>query len=148
MSAGAEDVERKIPPLERVIDQMTAELEEWKKKADDIRKEFEDMEVEMLSDDDDDLVPKKQPAAPAAKEKDEEDQDKELEDDDRARNEDQYDDDEEDDDWYEYTNIVRYARHVKSMFVQFCSKKGFFHFLAVFDFIAKTVQILNLGSKF
>lgn len=73
MLVGVEDVERKILLLECVIDQMIVELEEWKKKVDDIRKEFEDMEVEMLSDDDDDFVLKKQLVVLVVKEEDEED---------------------------------------------------------------------------
>lgn len=107
MLAGAEDHERKIPPLERTIDQMTTEIREWKAKVDEVTKEMEDMEMlvggEFSDDEDNDLAAKKA-AAPAPKETkkpQEEDEEEEREpkedDDDRARNEDRkrYDDEDE-----------------------------------------------------
>ena len=117
MLAAAEDHERKIPPLERVIDQMTTEIRDWNGKVEEVRKEMEDMEMLVggdLSDDEDDVKAGKKAAVPTTRETNvcqEPDEEPGEDDDERARNEerkryDDHDDDdeeeEEDDDWYEH----------------------------------------------
>lgn len=92
----AEDHERKIPPLQRTIDQMSEEIRDWQSKTKEVTKEMEDMEAlvgESISDDENDSESKSEPktsstketsqeekGAPQDDEKDEEDEDEEEED--------------------------------------------------------------------
>lgn len=92
----AEDHERKIPPLQRTIDQMSEEIRDWQSKTKEVTKEMEDMEAlvgESVSDDENDFESKSEPKtsptketsqeekeAPQDDEKDEEDEDEEEED--------------------------------------------------------------------
>lgn len=92
----AEDHERKIPPLQRTIDQMSEEIRDWQSKTKEVTKEMEDMEAlvgESISDDENDFESKSEPKtsstketsqeekeAPQDDEKDEEDEDEEEED--------------------------------------------------------------------
>lgn len=87
----AEDHERKIPPLQRTIDQMSEEIRDWQSKTKVVTKEMEDMEAlvgESISDDENDFVSKSEPKTSSTKgtsqeakeepqdgEKDEEDED-------------------------------------------------------------------------
>ena len=105
MLAAAEDHERKIPPLERVIDQMTTEIRDWCGKCEEVRKEMSDMEMLVggdLSDDEDDDNAGRKAAVPTKKERREyqehRDEEPEEDDDERARREERkrYDDDDDD----------------------------------------------------
>ena len=87
----AEDHERKIPPLQRTIDQMSEEIRDWQSKTKVVTKEMEDMETlvgESISDDENDFVSESEPKTSSTKgtsqeekeepqdgEKDEEDED-------------------------------------------------------------------------
>ena len=67
----AEDHERKIPPLQRTIDQMSEEIRDWQSKTKEVTKEMEDMEAlvgESISDDENDFESKSEPKTSSTKE--------------------------------------------------------------------------------
>lgn len=94
----AEDHERKIPPLQRTIDQMSEEIRDWQSKTKEVTKEMEDMEAlvgESVSDDENDFESKSEPKTSSTKETSQEE--KEAPQDDEK---DEEDEDEEEEDWH------------------------------------------------
>ena len=96
MQAGAEDQERKIPPLERVREQLSAEILDTKKKVKEVQKEMEDMEAlvgDSISDDEGDFAGKKTPPSTTASTKETRQEDEENEGADEPKEESEEDED-------------------------------------------------------
>lgn len=99
----AEDHERKIPPLQRTIDQMSEEIRDWQSKTKEVTKEMEDMEAlvgESISDDENDIVSKSEPKTSSTKETSQEEKEAAQDDEKDEEDEDEDGDEEEEEDWH------------------------------------------------
>lgn len=97
----AEDHERKIPPLQRTIDQMSEEIRDWQSKTKEVTKEMEDMEAlvgESISDDENDIVSKSEPKTSSTKETSQEEKEAAQDDEKDEEDEDEDGDEEEEED--------------------------------------------------
>lgn len=97
----AEDHERKIPPLQRTIDQMSEEIRDWQSKTKEVTKEMEDMEAlvgESISDDENDIVSKSEPKTSSTKETCQEEKEAAQDDEKDEEDEDEDGDEEEEED--------------------------------------------------